>query len=128
MVQTLLVESFENSGRIVGVGREAIGLRSDYLLKTEVREFQAEFTAVKSSSVQANNTSGGRPVVRVRLNAKLIKMPRRSIIASRTFEHVVESNDNTMDSIISAFDDSLGKVLKEVVVWTLTKGEERWAS
>ena len=32
LIQTLLVESFENTGKIVAVGREAIGLRSDSLL------------------------------------------------------------------------------------------------
>ena len=32
-----------------------------------------------------------------------------------------------MDSIISAFDQGLGKALKEIVVWTLTNGEARWA-
>ena len=39
MMQTLLVESFENTGKIVAVGRQSIGLRSDYILKTELREF-----------------------------------------------------------------------------------------
>ena len=42
MIQTLLVESFENSGKITAVGRQAIGLYSDYNLKTELREFQSE--------------------------------------------------------------------------------------
>ncbi len=127
MVQTLLVESFENSGRIIGVGREAIGLRSDYLLKTEVREFQAEFDGSKTSSAQTAAASEIPPAIRVRINAKLIKMPQRSIIASQTFEHLVKSNKNSMDSIIAAFDNALGKALKEIVVWTLTNGEARWA-
>ncbi len=39
MIQTLMVESFENSGRIVAVGRELISLRADFILKTELREF-----------------------------------------------------------------------------------------
>ena len=43
MVQTLLVESLENSGSLAAVGRQAIGLRSDYNIKTELREFQAEY-------------------------------------------------------------------------------------
>ena len=124
MVQTLLVESFENSGRIIGVGREAIGLRSDYLLKTEVREFQAEFSG---SSAQTADASGDPPEIRVRINAKLIKMPQRSIIGSQTFEHLVKSDKNSMESIIGAFDNALGKALKEIVVWTLTNGEARWA-
>ncbi|MBE9554391.1 MAG: membrane integrity-associated transporter subunit PqiC, partial [Proteobacteria bacterium] len=43
MVLRLMVESFENSGKIIAVGRDAIGLRSNILLKTELREFQAEY-------------------------------------------------------------------------------------
>ena len=35
MIQTLLIESFENSGKIISVGRENIGLRSDFVLKVE---------------------------------------------------------------------------------------------
>jgi cholesterol transport system auxiliary component len=127
MVQSLLVESFENSGKIIGVGREAIGLRSDYLLKTEVREFQAEFDGTKIGSAKATTAPESPPEVRVRINAKLIKMPQRSIIASQTFENLVKSDENSMDLIIHAFDDALGKALKDIVVWSLTNGEARWS-
>jgi cholesterol transport system auxiliary component len=108
MFQTLLVESFENSGAIVAVGRKAIGLRSDYNLKTEMREFQAEY-------FDAN----GIPNVRVRLNAKLVKLPRRAIIASKTFEAVIKSEGTEMRQVIKAFDRALGKVLRHTVEWTL---------
>ena len=43
MIQTLMIESFENSKRIVSVGRESVALRSDFVLKSELREFQAEY-------------------------------------------------------------------------------------
>ena len=43
MVQTLMIESFENSKKIVSVGRESIGLRADFILKTELRELQAVY-------------------------------------------------------------------------------------
>ena len=43
MVQILVVEFFENAKKILGVGREQIGLRSDFVLKNELREFQAEY-------------------------------------------------------------------------------------
>ena len=39
MVQTLLVESFENTGKIVAVARKATDIRADYVLKTDLREF-----------------------------------------------------------------------------------------
>ncbi len=108
MVQTLLVESFENSGRIVAVGREAIGLRSDFNLRTDLREFQAEYYGIS-----------GAPRVRVRLNAKIVKQPRREIIASKTFEQVVKASGTRMADIVAAFDDALGGVLKQTVQWTL---------
>src|SRR3546814_20406305 len=43
MVQRLLIESFENSQRIVGVGRPSVSLRSDFVLRVELRAFQAQY-------------------------------------------------------------------------------------
>lgn len=117
MVQRLIVESFENSERIVGVGGDAIGLRSDFLLKTELREFQAEIRKKKDGS------QDGLPRIRVRLNAKLVKMPQRIIVASKTFEKVVPAEEKSMKGIIIAFDEALGRTIKSVVIWTLTEGE-----
>jgi cholesterol transport system auxiliary component len=113
MVQTLLVESFENSGRIVAVGRQAIGLRSDFNLKSELREFQAEYGNGEEA-----------PVVRIRLNAKIISQPGRSIIASENFEALEQAASPGMPDIISAFDDAMGKVLKRTVEWTLFTAEQ----
>ncbi len=124
MIQTLIVESFENSNRIIAVGREAIGLRADYVLKTELREFQAEFAQRLPQNTEGGIGNVAPPTIRVRLNAKLIKMPRRSIIASKNFEFLVDANANTMESIIRAFDDSLGKTMRRLVEWTLTIGEK----
>ncbi len=109
MVQTLLVESFENSGAIVAVGRKAIGLRSDYNLITELREFQAEYYS-----------ADGVPTVRVRLNAKLVKQPRRAIVASQTFEAAMKAEGKDIQQIIGAFDEALGKVLRHTVEWAVS--------
>ena len=115
MVQTLLIESFENSHRIVAVGRESVGLRADFILKSELREFQAEYFR------------GTLPSVRVAINAKLVKMPRRAIIGSRSFEAVEPAEADSMDAIIAAYDGALGSVLKDLVEWTLTKGQDVFA-
>src|SRR3546814_9880616 len=66
MIQTLMIESFENSRKIVSVGRESIGLRADFILKSELRELQAVYY------------NGGLPEAWVSINAKLVQMPRRS--------------------------------------------------
>ena len=109
MLQTLLIESFENTNKIVAVGRQSIGLRSDFTLKTELREFQVEHDAEAKIYL-----------VRVRINAKLVAQPKRDIVGSYSFEHTVEiTDDSNMDSIVIAFDQATGRVLKKLVEWTL---------
>ena len=123
MVQALIVESFENSGKIVSVGREQIGLRSDFQLKTELREFQAEYEERIPDDTTVLGPAASPPWARVRINVKLVKMPEREIVAHHTVERRVRATENRMSAIIDAFDEALGKTLKEIVVWTLTEGE-----
>lgn len=111
MVQRLLIESFENSNRIVGVGREGVSFRSDYTLKVEIREFQAEYF------------DGAQiPTVNVRINVKLVQMPQRIIVASQDFETKRQAPTNRMVDIVNAFDGALGSVFRKIVVWTLQQG------
>ncbi|MGQ0664550.1 MAG: ABC-type transport auxiliary lipoprotein family protein [Pseudomonadota bacterium] len=116
LVQTLLIESFENTGKILAVGRESTALRADYVLKTELREFQAEYDG------------GDAPLIRVRLNGKLVQMPTRTIIANHTAERTVRSEKGDMAGIVQAFDDALGKVMKQLVEWALLVPGERPAA
>lgn len=112
MIQGLLVESFENTSRITAVARDSAGLRADVLLKTELRAFEAEY---------ANTRRSGAPQVRVRLNAKLLRMPRRTIEDTENFEQTVPARSERFDDIITAFDTALGHVLARCVGWTLTR-------
>jgi cholesterol transport system auxiliary component len=108
MVQTLLIESFENSGKIVAVSRESTSVRGDYTLKTELREFQAEYDGA------------GPPRARVRINAKLTRMADRSIIASHTVERMARAEAGDLPSIALAFDEALGGAMRRIVEWALS--------
>jgi cholesterol transport system auxiliary component len=112
MVQSLIIESFENSAAIVAIGRQSVALRADYLLKSELREFQAEYF------------DGAPPYAHVAINAKLVEMPQRRIVGSNEFSARIRAEDDRMQDIVAAFDEALGKVLKDLVVWSLDKGEE----
>lgn len=122
MVQALVIESFENSNRIVSVGREQIGMRSDFQLKSELREFQAEYGRRMPPDTTTLGPKEPPPWARVRINVKLVKMPQREIVATQTFERRVRARANKMADIIEAFDTALGKVLKSMVSWTLKSG------
>jgi cholesterol transport system auxiliary component len=108
MVQTLLIESFEATHRISGVGREAIGLRPDYILMTDLREFEAVY-------------DGDNPVptIWVRMNAKLVKLPERRIVVSDTFGEELPAAGSKLPDIVAAFDEALGHVLKKIVMFAL---------
>lgn len=110
MVQTLIIESFESTGRILAVGREAIGLRPDFILKTDLREFQAIYYETETAA----------PNILIRMNAKLVQMPERRIVSSNTFDHRTPAASDSFKDIIEAFDVALGRVIKNIVVATLT--------
>jgi cholesterol transport system auxiliary component len=108
MVQTRAVESFENTKRIVGVGRDPVAVRANYILQTELREFQAEYF------------HGGAPIVRVRLVSRLVRMPDRQIVGAAAFERCWRARADKIPEVVKAFDEALGSVLKRLVAWTLT--------
>ncbi|NKB22602.1 MAG: hypothetical protein GKS01_19110 [Alphaproteobacteria bacterium] len=108
LVQTLLVESFENSRKIVGVGRQSVNLRTDYALITDLREFQSELVPK------------GNPVAHVRINAKLVRFPDRVIVATLSADEKVPADGGKLPNVIQAFDKALGRALKKIVVWGLT--------
>ena len=116
MVQTLMIESFENSDRIIAVGRDVLGLRADFFLKTELREFQAEYF------------HPGQPRCHIVIAARLVQMPRRAIIGSNNFEASQTATADSMPAVIDAFDNALGKVLRRLVEWTLTTGDLAYRS
>lgn len=113
MVQTLLVESFENTGRIVAVGRQSVGLRSDFNLKSELREFQAVLKDGQTA-----------PEVIVVLQVKLIAQPRQQIVASATFERRAMAKSAAILNVVEAFDDALGKILRDTVAWAMTTAKK----
>jgi cholesterol transport system auxiliary component len=109
MVQNLLLESLDNTGKIDVLGREVVGVRADLALLTHVREFQAEYD------------SAGAPQVRVRLQARLIRLPRRTSIAAISEESIVRASNTSLPAIVDAFDEAFGKVLKRIVEWVVTE-------
>src|SRR5262249_19329891 len=64
LLQRQLIQAFDSSGRIVSVDRDTSGLEADYLLQTEIKEFQARY-----------DSADGPPQIVISIQAKLAKMP-----------------------------------------------------
>lgn len=113
MIQTLMLESFENSKKIVAVGRRAVSLRADFELQSELREFQAEYF---TGTIEAH----------VAINVKLVRANQRTIVGSKSFDVRAAATEDSLPIIVLAFDEALGEVLKQLVVWTLVTGSQTY--
>lgn len=109
LVQTLLLESLENTDKVGAVGRQAIGLSSDYTLVTDLREFQGIRGATDTSPM----------TVLVQLNMKIVREPRGLIVASQSFASEVVATSTEMGDVVLAFDEALGKTMGRSVEWAI---------
>jgi cholesterol transport system auxiliary component len=109
LVQTAILQSFENSKTITAIARESVGLRADFLLETEIRHFEAVY-----------DSPNGPPEIWVAINVRLVNPTSRDVVAQISFERRERASANEVPTIVSAFDEALGGVMKEIVVWTVT--------
>ena len=110
LVQSLLVQSFENSGRITAIARESLALRADYILRPELRHFEAEYGG------------GSAPSAHVQIGAKLVKMPERNIVAQQRVDTAAPARENQVPAIVEAFNTALHEAMRKLVDWALDAG------
>jgi cholesterol transport system auxiliary component len=114
VVQDLLLRGFEDSGRIIGVGRGSAGLRGDFSLLVELRRFEADYT--------------GDRAVSVAIAVRLARYASNQALATRVFEATVPIDGKGNDAVVAAFDAAMSTLVPELVDWTLVTGEANWQS
>lgn len=113
LLQSLLVEAFEKSGRITAVAPESDGLRADYLLATDVRDFEAQY-----------DEPTGAPVATVDIEAKLLDA-RGNVVSSLEARRTARASANSVPAAVAAFDEALGGALAQIVAWAITSAPAR---
>src|SRR5258707_3388622 len=99
LVQTALVESFENSNTVNAIDRESIGLRADFILKTDIRHFEAVY-----------DSPTGPPEIWVEIITRLVDPAGRNILAHASFERRQRAAANDISPIVLAFNEAVGTV------------------
>jgi cholesterol transport system auxiliary component len=109
VVQTLIVESFEDQQLFRSVTAEQSRVSSDYVLDVSVRDFQAEHASDNEV-----------PTARVTIVGRLIRVSDRQLV--QTFAATAESRaaDNRMSAVAAAFETSAQKVVLELAQKTAT--------
>ncbi len=111
MVQTLITESLDASGSLDVLGPDAASLKPDYILRLHIREFQAEYDRGLDQP----------PLVNVRLQARLLGMPRRQSLASFAAQQFVRADGTGLDRIVLAYDEALGGVFRQIIEWVVAE-------
>lgn len=103
LVQTRLIQTFENIGGRAAVGRPGDRIVGDYQLNTDIRSFQ-----IMSDSGEAV----------VELSVKLINDKTGRVVAARIFSGRLPASAGDAGAAAKALDTALMGVLVEIVRWT----------
>lgn len=104
LVQSKLVEAFENTGKLGGVGRPGQGLAIDYQVVTDIRSFEID-------------TKGNVAVVEI--SVKILNDRNGTIKAQQSFKAETRSSGSTNAAFVKSLDGAFAAVSRQIVDWTL---------
>jgi phospholipid/cholesterol/gamma-HCH transport system substrate-binding protein len=102
LVQAKLIEAFDNSNYLRGVGRASDGFNGDFKLAIEIRSFQVSATA--------------EPVAEAEFAAKVLTN-EGGLVGTRVFRATAPAKAADVASSAAALDAAFGKIAKDLVVW-----------
>ncbi|PHP66595.1 ABC transporter [Zhengella mangrovi] len=106
VIQARLIESFQRSGRIRGIGRPGEGLAIDYQMITDVRSFEVLL-------------DGGAPRARVALAVRLLNDRRGVVARQKVFEAEAPLAGRSNGDYVRALDAAFNDVSSQIVDWVL---------
>ncbi len=109
LFQAALIRSFENTGRVLGVGDRIAQPVSDLTLTTDIRRMEA-------------NHAAGSPEAKFSVYARLSNS-RGKVVAGRLFEASEPIKGSETSAVAHALDRAIGATLQAIVDWSLAEGE-----
>ncbi|RAH99717.1 ABC transporter [Acuticoccus sediminis] len=106
VLQRILLDTFENSGRVHAVGLPGQSLLINYQVVTEVRAFQVE-------TYQGNRA-------RVEVAVKLLNDSDGRVLRTRVFDAAVPIGSDDVESAAEGMNAAARQAALEIVDWTLT--------
>ena len=111
MVQDVVLQTLEDSGKLPLVARQGGGIGTDYRLLLEVRTFRADYA--------------GKPVPAavVEVNAKLLHLRDQAVAGSRNFRQSQPASGVAVAEVADAFAQALSALGHDVAGWSLQAGQ-----
>jgi cholesterol transport system auxiliary component len=125
LLQGFLVEAF--GARRVPAARDTAGVLADYILYTDLRAFQAEYNGTipptpkdaKGKEDPALAPAAPAPAIMVQMEAKLMVVTTRRVLGTFTATNRAMAQANTVESIVTAFNQASGATLGQIVDWAV---------
>ncbi|WP_339748896.1 ABC-type transport auxiliary lipoprotein family protein [uncultured Maricaulis sp.] len=108
IMQNLIVDTFNAAGSRVAPVVPDDGVRAQYELRLDLREFEAVY----------DQGDGRAPLIRIRLAARLIASDGRQLAGSNVFSGEARASANRAGAIVAAFDQAAGQVSQNLAEWT----------
>ncbi len=103
VVQTLLVDSFEDQQLFRSVTAEQSRVASEYVLDVSVRDFQAEYASDNDA-----------PTAHVTILGRLIRVTDRQLVETFAATAQSKASDNRLSAVAAAFETAAHKVVLEL--------------
>ncbi|HUJ03622.1 MAG TPA: ABC-type transport auxiliary lipoprotein family protein, partial [Rhizomicrobium sp.] len=107
LLQGLLVEALEQSGKAKAVGRVSSGVRPDYILVTEVHDFAAHYDGEAA------------PKIVVDIVAKLVTATRHDVVGTYDAHREAQASANSVPAVVDAFNEASGAALEDIAGFVL---------
>lgn len=107
LLRDRLIEAFQRDGRMPSVSNEDVNLYADLSLHSDLRAFQSEYV-------------DGKPVVLIKLDARLVNRNDQHTLANRRFEVRQPSAGTDVEQVVEAFGKASDRLSDEVLQWTLS--------
>ncbi len=105
IVQSKLVQAFENTGKLGGVGKPGQGLAIDYQVVTDIRAFEVNASSPKAAVVE--------------ISVKILNDRNGSVRAQNVFRATVPVSGEDNATFIAGINRAFAKVGADIVDWTL---------
>jgi cholesterol transport system auxiliary component len=107
VIQTLLVDSFEDQRMFRSVTAEQSRIASDYVLDVSVRDFQAEYAGDNAA-----------PMVHVTILGRLVRVGDRQLVDTFAAQAQSRAADDRMSAVAAAFETAAHKVVLDLAQQT----------
>ena len=106
IIQQKLIQAFEDSKRLGGVGKPGDGIAVDYLLSPTIRAFEV-----------VTGNAGDDAVVEISI--RIVNDRNGVVKAQRVFQATSPVVGTEEDAFVAALDRASGKAISDIVAWSL---------